>query len=270
MKKIHPPKQLVAKFIHLEKLPRLRLKKTMEGLGLSEATQKEILKTVKKSPSQMEHQFALILALREFTLKNRKAEPLEFNPFVRDFQALTNHTFFTDEKGAIGSGFVWGLIGTLESLNRKNFDLEAYLTLTLEAHLEVDAWGTIGSVHGNKQEEYLSITHHVLDWYLQVCPQSAINKTPKKCTALAFGIVNKVNHSLDKMTLLSNSFLAKKGEWKTSASFGASMQGPFYDTLYSVEDIQLLIMNPTVLPRDWPNRLQAIAPALSPETLGLA
>lgn len=215
-------------------------------------------------------------SLEQIFKKGKIKDFFELNSFVRDFQAMVNHRVFQHSSGRDISLFLQEVILAKKEYGRhKPKNLKSFLELVYDSHIEIDKFFKMKEKELHQmykdfsekikksgleleeenllKEDYfinpsqISISHHILDWYLQLTPFYAYKKTPRKLAATAMYCMKRFNEEITGLvqTSFTNSELSQFGGW--SSISGVVSYSVYYDILYGVEDLNLLIISPLSL-----------------------
>ena len=265
-------------------LSRNRWVKEAEKVGL---TPKEIFEIEANLcvVSDIEEIERLFLSTITQVFEKRKIKNLlELNGFVREFQTILNHRIFKNQKGENVSPFLLEVCIAKEEYQRKKpEDLKSFLELTYASHLEIDNFfkkeekranearlnfiGTFRKLELEVDEDLIghlkidpaqiSISHYILDWYLQVSPFTAYAKPPRKLAAIAIYCMKRFNEEITGYvsTSFNNRDLSEFGGWLSPSGVTGAGFTAYYDVFYHVRDLSLLIIDPLGLSKKAKRRL---------------
>lgn len=225
----------------------------------------------------------LLVFFNKYTRKYPEARVDKFNPIARALQAISNHHVRRLMNGKSASYFLVNIITSRwENYRHKPDNLEKFVCLLRKAHELIDVFLKQEQVELDRRyqdfqsrmrkyclsteelverrtfyqfhHQYSSVTHHILDWYVQISPWEANRKMPEKLAASAILLTEMVNLGADytEYCFLNKDNLAKFGGWKGRGSLHSAVAyGPFHDLLRNVHDPDLLLLDPGKASKNW-------------------
>lgn len=263
-----------------------------QGFSADDLEQLEVKLAAAPEPERTEQLF-----LKHLIQIARRRPDLNFmglNPFVREFQAFSNHVVFRS-RGMFPTRFLETIVISRDEQGRRTPDnIETFMELALAAHQEIDAYfagrqkgidetrtsmrhilAQMGHEVSAEEEAHLrllssdiaaaaSVSHYALDWHLTSSPHLANQKAPQRLAGLTMYAVRMMNLYAGGCDIVGTTGqIAEFAGYGRASSIPSTGQTIFYDVIYAMSDPTLLFIRPTDLPSDWEKRLLALAPGLA-------
>jgi len=164
-------------------------------------------------------------------------------------------------------------------------DQDAFMELTYRSHLEIDRYFREKAKEIEKQrlkfvemmEKYniksesndyhqdaigtlptqLSISHHICDHLLIEEPSTLYRRPPEQIAALSIYCLSRLNSTASECILVdaTNKELSEFGGWKSASGAPSSGATLYYYLKNSDLDLELMMVSPDTLPKDWRKKL---------------
>ena len=269
-----------------------RFRKTFDSLKFTEEEWKNLVLPALGEGNNRKIEAVFLEVIQRALIRNPGKNLMDLQPLARELQAMDNHYPLAYGDGTYGSFFLENVVKTKKEMGfKKPENIDEFMELVLNSHKAVDEYFQLEELrHTTMDEEFreklkkqgfndipggfpewspvadnvISVCHHVLDWFFMAAPQSACRYIPKKAAAIAIAVAERMNsmatgyynQHIDKQEL------SKFAGYVGQSSLSSNLFRTFYDILYNVEDVGMLLFDEKESPKDWKQRLKKQAPGL--------
>lgn len=180
-----------------------------------------------------------------------------FEPFTREYQAMTNHQILPGEDDFIGSPFLFEVLQAAPELRRDPATVFSMIDYTLNTHEMVEAYGKKRKLNIRT----ISIAHHAFDWLMMIRAADMMMDIPETTALCVYAIVARIQKAMgDEDHTIPEDVLAKHIYPDERGVFADRITELLPILLCAVEDPHMLIVSAEDVPDDWFARMKQIAP----------
>ena len=179
-----------------------------------------------------------------------------FEPFAREYQAMTNHQILPGDGDFIGSPYLFEILQTAPEMKRDPAQVFGMIEYTLATHEAIDACGKEHELH----QHMVSIAHHAFDWLMMTRPTDIMLDESTTNALIMYAIVARIQKAVTGQNEIAEDMFAKHIYPAERKIFTERVSELVPVLLCEAHDPHMLLVDAKSAPDDWLARLHTIAP----------